>query len=48
MSRQRLWTVSVRTAPEAEGAVSEFLTTAFAQPACSFTDVETGVDDVRP
>jgi len=46
MSRQRLWTVSVRTAPEAEGAVSEFLTTAFAQPACSFTDVETGVTTV--
>jgi len=37
----KLWKISVRTAPEAEDAISELLGTVFCQPACSYTDAET-------
>ncbi len=42
MKRDLLWRISVTTTPEAEDAVAEWLARTFAQPASSYTDVETG------
>jgi ribosomal protein L11 methyltransferase len=42
MKRSMMWRVSVTTSGEADDAVAEFLGHSFGQPACSYTDAETG------
>ena len=41
-SHRPLWQLSIRTAPQAEDAVTEFCQTWLRQPASSYTDLETG------
>jgi ribosomal protein L11 methyltransferase len=46
MKQTRLWRISVTTIAEAEDAVTALLEIAFGQPACSWTDAETGIATV--
>ena len=47
MSSRHLWRVTASVLPEAEDAVSEFLTAARRQFAVSYTDLETGKSIAR-
>ena len=46
MNRRSIWTVSVRTEPEAEEAVAEWLEHTFKQTPASYTDARTRVTEV--
>ena len=46
MNRKALWKISVATSAEAEEAFTELLARLSGQPACSYTDIDTGAVNV--